>query len=154
MVESFTDLESINVWLVFKNLPGASSMSPTFVSFLAPLESMPVPMPMMPTFATSPSSSALVACVVPWAMKTTSSGAIPSSSISWLMSATTPAATPSSWVVGIFFFAITSYVLLSMTTASVKVPPTSIPILTFLLIIVKLSSSSKARLHGTGIIIR
>ena len=129
-------------------------MSPTFVSFLAPLESMPVPMPMMPTFATSPSSSALVACVVPWAMKTTSSGAIPSSSISWLMSATTPAATPSSWVVGIFFFAITSYVLLSMTTASVKVPPTSIPILTFLLIIVKLSSSSKARLHGMGIIIR
>ena len=69
---------------------------------------MPVAMPSMPTLATSPSSRALVAWVVPWAMKDTSPGAMCCSSISSEMIRTTPWATPSSWVVGIFFLASTS----------------------------------------------
>ncbi len=84
--------------------------------------------------ATSPSSRAFVACVVPWAMKMTSSGRISHCSMTLCSTCTMPAATPSAavWVVGTFTLPTTSKVSLSMATASVKVPPTSIPIRTFI----------------------
>ena len=128
-------------WLVEgRSLPSANSMRPIVVSerLLAPCR--PEPRVRTPTVATSPSNRAFVACVVPWAMNTTSSGAIPSDSMTWWRAWTIPAATPSGaeWVVGTFALPITSKVALSMATASVKVPPTSIPILTDMVSLVSL----------------
>ena len=68
--------DSINSCSVYKNLPGASSIFPTVVSFLERSASSPLPIPIIPTFATSPSRRAFVACVVPCAIKITSSGEI------------------------------------------------------------------------------
>ena len=115
-------------------LPSDSSMSPMVVSPLLFAPCRPLPSVMMPTGATSPSSRALVACVVPWAMNTTSSGLISHWSMTLCSTCTMPAATPSAavWVVGTFALPTTSKVSLSMATASVKVPPTSIPIRTFI----------------------
>ena len=115
-------------------LPSDSSMSPMVVSPLLFAPCRPLPSVMMPTGATSPSSRALVACVVPWAMKMTSSGRISHCSMTLCSTCTMPAATPSAavWVVGTFTLPTTSKVSLSMATASVKVPPTSIPIRTFI----------------------
>ena len=93
--------ESRNRLSVLRNFLGANSIGGTLVSFWAPLPSNPVPMPMIPTLATSPSSNALVAWVVPWAIKTTSSGAMCPFASSSLIIRTIPTATPSSCVVGI-----------------------------------------------------
>ena len=94
----------------------------------------PGPMPSTPTQATSPSIRALVAWVVLWATKITSSGAISFSLKQFWNAFTTPAATPylSSCVVLTEDFPMISCVALSIATAFVWVPPTSIPILTSL----------------------
>ena len=132
-------------------MPSANSMRPIVVSerLLAPCR--PEPRVRTPTVATSPSNRAFVACVVPWAMNTTSSGAIPSDSMTWWRAWTIPAATPSGaeWVVGTFALPITSKVVLSMATASVKVPPTSIPILTGMGSLVSLLRPERGR-RGRG----
>ena len=110
MASSVSEPLSMSSCSVSRYLPGASSMLPTVVSEPARPAPAPLPMPMMPTFATSPSRRALVACVVPWAMKTTSSGEIPllvrTLSIAWTMPAATPCA--AWWVVGTFSLAMTS----------------------------------------------
>ena len=108
-------------------LPSDSSMSPMVVSPLLFAPCRPLPSVMMPTGATSPSSRALVACVVPWAMKMTSSGRISHCSMTLCSTCTMPAATPSAavWVVGTFTLPTTSKVSLSMATASVNKAKTS-----------------------------
>src|SRR5689334_13270005 len=96
---------------------------------LARSDSMRVDIPMTPTLATSPSSNALVACVVEWARKITSLGSTPDCSSTLRKTSTTPLATPrgSAWVVSTENRPTTSWVALSISTALVKVPPTSIP---------------------------
>jgi len=70
-----------------------------------------------------PSSSALVAVVVPWANASTSSADAPARS----SAAVTAARTPSDWSSGVVGdLAVTSRSPMA-TTASVKVPPTSTP---------------------------
>ncbi len=92
------------------------------------------PTPTTPTEATSPSINALVAWVVEWATKITSLGSIAFSFRQFWKACTTPAATPalSSWVVFTEDFPMISCVALSMATALVWVPPTSMPMRTFL----------------------
>ena len=117
--------------------PAPRSMSGICVCFFAKIPSMPpLPMPIMPTFATSPSISALVACVVLCAIKTTSFGEMSFFCRHSLKHSITPAATPilSSCVVLTMDSPMISCVLLSIATAFVCVPPTSIPILTSLFI--------------------
>ena len=126
----FTLMKSFTI-LIFFWLP--RSISSSFVCFFARKPSRPpFAMPMTPTVATSPSIRALVAWVVEWATNTTSSGLIPFSFRQFSKDLTTPAATPlgSSWVVLTEDFPIISWVALSIATAFVWVPPTSIPILT------------------------
>ena len=119
----------MNVCTVRRKRPGASSMLPMRDCARA----LPLPMPAaiasIPTGATSPSSSALVACVVECAMSTTSPAVMPPSSISRDSDCTIPAATPrlSVWVVGTFAVATSSKFAASIATAWVKVPPTSMP---------------------------
>ena len=86
-------------------------------------------MPSTPTGATSPSSSALVACVVLWARKTTLSGATPEFASTLRNTSTTPSATPlaCACVVSTECRPTTSRVALSISTALVNVPPTSMP---------------------------
>ncbi len=74
-------------------------------------------------FAPSPSSSALVAAVVPWANSSTSLASAPArSSTAW-----TAFSTPSDWSSGVVgAFAVTRRPP-TASTASVKVPPTSTP---------------------------
>ena len=83
----------------------------------------------VPTFATSPSSSAFVACVVECAMNAIRPALTPGVSSARRIPATIPAATPSgaSWVVGTLMRATTSPLVASTATTSVNVPPTSIP---------------------------
>ena len=78
---------------VLSILPPATSIGGTSASALAFIPSTPVPVAIMPTGDTSPSKSALVACVVLWATKTISSPA--SLSLIAENTLTTPAATPS-----------------------------------------------------------
>ena len=74
-------------------------------------------------FAPSPSSSALVAAVVPWANSSTSSPSSPARS----STAVTAFSTPSDWSSGVVgALAVTSRPP-TASTASVKVPPTSTP---------------------------
>src|SRR5690348_14690151 len=110
--------------------PGASSISPIRLCARASSTAAPPAMPITPTGATSPSSRALVAWVVLWARKTTSRGSIPERSSTAWKTSTTPAETPRSWacVVGTAYRPTTCSVALSIRTALVKVPPTSIPI--------------------------
>ena len=129
-----------NAWSVFSSFPLARGILPVLLICFTRAASSPLPRARIPATATSPSSNALVACVVPWAIKTTSSGAwaikITSSGLMRLRrrrfckTVMIPSATPSSepWVVGSFSRAMISPVSLSIATASVKVPPTSMPI--------------------------
>ena len=111
-----------------------NGISPMAVSLFDFAPSIPFPIVTIPTFTTSPSSSALVAWVVPWEINATSSGLTLFFSIMDFSTCTMPAATPalSSWVVGVFTVLISSNVSLLINAASVNVPPTSIPILTFI----------------------
>ena len=81
--------------------PGASSIGFMALWPLASSDSTRVDMPITPTLATSPSSNALVACVVEWARKMTSLGSTPDCSSTLRKTSTTPFATPrgSEWVV-------------------------------------------------------
>ena len=110
--------------------PGPSGTLPSRASRRARWPWVTGPSARTPTLATSPSSRALVAWVVEWAMSTTSSGAMPVSSRSRCIDWTTPAATPSSWscVVGTTALPTSSVRATSTATAWVKVPPTSMPI--------------------------
>ena len=119
---------------VFRVFPGASSRTPICVSARALTPSIPDPSVIMPTGETSPSSSALVAWVVPWAMKTTWSALRPALSMSRWRDSMIPAATPSRavWVVGTLTEPTSSNVVSSIATASVNVPPTSMPMRTFM----------------------
>ena len=113
--------------------PADSSMSPIIVWLRASRDSTaPRPIPITPTGATSPSSRALVACVVLWAMKTTSVGVTRALASERRNASMTPAATPSAavWVVATTACAMISWVSSSRTTALVKVPPTSMPMRT------------------------
>ena len=94
----------------------------------------PFAIPMIPTFATSPSSRAFVACVVLCAIKTTSSGSMLFLVRQFSKHSITPAATPISWscVVMTTDSPIISWVSLSSATAFVCVPPTSMPTRIFL----------------------
>ena len=126
------------VWQVSIFRPVPRSMSPILDCFLASQPSRPPPaMPRMPTLATSPSSRALVAWVVEWAMKTTSSGAMLFLVRQFSKHSMTPAATPSSWswVVITMASPTISWVSLSRATALVWVPPTSMPTRMLLLLI-------------------
>ena len=114
-------------------LPSARSISGSAIWRFAKKPSRPpLAIPMIPTLATSPSIKALVACVVEWATKITSSGEILFSFKQFWKLWTTPAATPrgSSCVVLTVDFPTISWVALSIATAFVWVPPTSMPILT------------------------
>ena len=110
-------------------LPGASGTGGTRVSIRAFQRSPRRPAPITPTRDTSPSSSALVACVVEWAMNTTSSGAASSCPSSWRRPSMMPRATPSAawWVVGTLSWATMANESASTATTSVNVPPTSTP---------------------------
>src|SRR3989441_3983061 len=113
--------------------PEASSTSPMCVWLRASRASpAPGPMPRTPTAATSPSSSALVACVVLCAMKTTSPGLTAAPASTRRKASITPAATPSRavCVVGTTACPTIAWVSSSTITAFVKVPPTSMPIRT------------------------
>ena len=91
---------------------------------------MRVDIPITPTLATSPSSSALVACVVEWARKIDLLGIDARLLQHIAEDVDTPFATPrgSEWVVSTENRPTTSWVALSIRTALVKVPPTSMPI--------------------------
>ena len=122
----------LTMWMC---LPLPRSMSSSRVWRLArKLSKPPLAMPTTPTTATSPSIRALVAWVVEWATKTTSSGAMLFSRRQFSKLFTTPAATPrgSSWVVLTLDLPMISWVALSMATALVWVPPTSMPMRTVL----------------------
>ena len=91
---SLAFIKSESIWM---NFPVPRSMSGILVCRFARKPSRPpFPMPITPTFATSPSSSALVAWVVLWAIKITSSGLILLVSRHLRNESTTPFATPSS----------------------------------------------------------
>ena len=85
-------------WLqVCSTRPGASSIGSMRTCPSASFAAFAAASPRIPTRATSPSSSALVACVVLCASRTTSLASMPASpstrSNTWM----TPAATPSGW---------------------------------------------------------
>ena len=127
----------MNVLKTFITLPTFSSSTISFnlSCLLAKKPSKPPPAtPTIPTFATSPSINAFVACVVECATNTTSKGSILKFLRQFLKLCTTPAATPSlsSWVVFTWSLPIISCVSLSIATHFVYVPPTSIPMRTFL----------------------
>src|SRR6266704_1953439 len=120
-------------WPTEMRRPEDSSTSPTAVWLRASRDSTaPRPMPRTPTAATSPSSRALVACVVLWAMKTTSPGLTAAPASTRRNASITPAATPSRAVcdVGTTACPTIAWVSSSTITAFVKVPPTSMPIRT------------------------
>ena len=108
--------------------PGARASSPTFVRERARFTSGAAPMPITPTGATSPSSSAFIACVVE---KATSSIDRPSPSRSTSIRTTvaTPSLTPpGAWcVVGCTASASGCASPGTIAIAFVKVPPTSMP---------------------------
>ena len=119
-------------WKVSRTRPVTSGIVPTAVWLLASMPPIPVPIPMMPTGARSPSSRALVAWVVLWARNTTARGSMPNSASARWKTVITPLATPSpaAWVVRTETLPMISSVSLSRTTALVKVPPTSMPMRT------------------------
>ncbi|WIB36927.1 hypothetical protein DEJ15_08210 [Curtobacterium sp. MCJR17_043] len=112
-----------------RRLPSAISIRPSRRSRFAKKPAGPRPMPIIPTGATSPSSSAFVAWVVPCARNTTSPGDRPIVASSSWSAVTMPCATPSgwSWLVGVLAWPMSRSVAASMATASVNVPPTSMP---------------------------
>ena len=132
---SFTSFSFIKVWQVRIKRPVPKSMSGMLDCFFDSQPSMPpFAIPMIPTFATSPSSRAFVACVVLCAIKTTSSGSMLFLVRQFSKHSITPAATPISWscVVMTTDSPIISWVSLSSATAFVCVPPTSMPTRIFL----------------------
>ena len=109
--------------------PGASLTAPMRVRLRARLSSGAAPIPITPTRATSPSSSAFIACVVEYATSCTLSRSSPSSANSSPSASATPCATPvgSWWLVGTTAWARSSTGWAETATALVNVPPTSTP---------------------------
>ena len=93
--EAFASLVSTNEKIVFNSLPRANGIFPMSLTVSAREASRPLLIAKIPVVATSPSSKALVACVVPCAMKTTSSGAIPFLRRIFCRTLIIPSATPS-----------------------------------------------------------
>ena len=122
---------SRNSCSVTSSRPGASLTSPTRVRFRAGRRSGAVPIPITPTRATSPSSSAFIACVVEKLTSSTRSRSGLISASSFARASATPSLTPASaaCVVGTVASACTWSVRPSTATAFVNVPPTSIPTL-------------------------